>query len=158
MNKKTYARLAVLLPTLNEYENVSILYPQVRQAFPSADIIIVDDNSVDKTRNYLVSVQKQDSQLHTILRPLRMGIGSAHMDGIRLAISMNSELVLTMDADQTHRIEDAVTMVNAMGNSDLVIGSRYINSRSISGWSLPRLFLTHLGHFATSIFLDRNWI
>jgi dolichol-phosphate mannosyltransferase len=57
-----------------------------------------------------------------------------------------------MDADQTHRIEDAIAMVNAIGKSDLVIGSRYINSGSISGWSLPRLFLTHLGHLATSIF------
>ena len=152
MNEMTYAGLAVLLPTLNEYENVSILYPQVRKAFPSADIIIVDDNSVDETRNYLVSMQKQDSQLHTILRPHRMGIGSAHLDGIKLSISMKSDLVLTMDADQTHRIEDAIAMVNAIGKSDLVIGSRYINSGSISGWSLPRLFLTHLGHLATSIF------
>ena len=99
MNEMTYAGLAVLLPTLNEYENVSILYPQVRKAFPSADIIIVDDNSVDETRNYLVTMQKQDSHLHTILRPRRMGIGSAHLDGIKLAISMKSDLVLTMDAD-----------------------------------------------------------
>ena len=144
--------LAVLLPTLNEYENLRILYPQIRAALPSATIIVVDDNSVDETRCYLSKMQNTDPKLHTILRPHRMGIGSAHMDGLRFAVAHNIDFVLTMDADQTHRLEDALTLVDEIKDHDLVIGSRYIQSRSIKGWSLPRLMLTHMGHFATSIF------
>jgi len=152
LNTNLYSGLAILLPTLNEYDNLRILYPQVRKAFPSATIIIVDDNSIDETRSYLSQMQKHDALLHTILRPYRMGIGSAHMEGLSFAIARDLDFVLTMDADQTHRVEDALALVKAGSAHDLVIGSRYMNSGSITGWSLSRLILTHLGHFATSIF------
>ena len=58
--------LAVLLPTLNEYENLRILYPQIRAALPSATIIVVDDNSVDETRCYLSKMQNTDPKLQKL--------------------------------------------------------------------------------------------
>ena len=144
--------LSIVLPTLNELENLRVLYPEIRASFPQAHVIIVDDASSDGTKAYLDSLVQQDKNLHVLFRTGKLGIGSAHLDGLKMARRIQSEYVLTMDADRTHRVVDIRLLWQARDTASLIVGSRYLRGSQIVGWSKFRLFLTHAGHIVTSIF------
>ena len=76
MNSSNLEGLFIILPTLNEYENLNILYPKIRNLFPLATVVVVDDDSTDQTRDYLSRLKKVDSRIITVLRHTRLGIGS----------------------------------------------------------------------------------
>jgi dolichol-phosphate mannosyltransferase len=144
--------LSIVLPTLNELENLRVLYPEIRASFPQAHVIIVDDASSDGTKAYLDSLVQQDKNLHVLFRAGKLGIGSAHLDGLEMARRIQSEYVLTMDADRTHRVVDIRLLWQARDTASLLVGSRYLRGSQIVGWSKFRLFLTYAGHIVTSIF------
>ena len=148
--------LCIMLPTINELENLAILLPEIRKIFKTASILIVDDNSNDGTRYFLNSWKKQDPKLRVIFRNNRFGIGSAHMLGIERISNLGFKFLITMDADLTHKVADAKLIFDALLNSDVVIGSRYLGKSDIEGWAIHRLILTKIGHWMTQIFFFSN--
>lgn len=148
--------LCIMLPTINESENLAILLPEIRKIFKMASILIVDDNSNDGTRDFLNSWKKQDPKLQVIFRNNRYGIGSAHMLGIEQISNLGFKFLITMDADLTHKVADAKLIFDALLNSDVVIGSRYLGSNDIEGWALHRRMMTKIGHWITVIFFLSN--
>jgi dolichol-phosphate mannosyltransferase len=143
--------LGIILPTINECENLKILYPSLRAAFPAAKILVIDDGSTDGTLAYLDQIERNDENLSSFQRGMRFGIGSAHLEGMRNAILQDLTYVLTMDADGTHSVEDAQKLFSSRHASNLIIGSRYLKGASIRGWSLFRILLTYGGHFVTTL-------
>lgn len=148
--------LCVLLPTVNELPNLMTLLPQILETFPGASILVVDDGSNDGSREYLKNLQHNSKQIQLVLRPARLGIGSAHLTGIRYASSKGYTYLITMDADLTHRTEDAKLLFKELNNCDIVIGSRYLKNSKIEEWSYLRLIMTRLGHITTKIFFGTN--
>ena len=148
--------LCVLLPTVNELPNLMTLLPQILETFPGASILVVDDGSNDGSREYLKNLQHNSKQIQLFLRPARLGIGSAHLTGIRYASSKGYTYLITMDADLTHRTEDAKLLFKELNNCDVVIGSRYLKNSKIEEWSYLRLIMTRLGHITTKIFFGTN--
>jgi len=132
------------------------LLPQILDTFPGATILVVDDGSNDGSREYLRNLQHHSKQIDLILRPARLGIGSAHLAGIKYATSKGYTYLITMDADLTHRTEDAKLLFRDLENSDIVIGSRYLKDSKIEDWSNLRLIMTCLGHITTKIFFGTN--
>ncbi len=146
----TEFKSAIILPTLNEKDNLRELLPNILAISAVTYVIIVDDNSTDGSRDYFNEVNSR--KLHTILREKRLGIGSAHLDGIEYATKLNVKYIITMDADGTHRAEDLKRMINYSEDSDVLIGSRYLRGGEIVNWSVFRNILTRLGHLATYVF------
>ena len=66
------------------------------------DILFVDDNSSDLTQSYILSLSKKHAFIKYIFRKNKVGIGSAHKDGIKYCYKKKYDLIITMDADGTH--------------------------------------------------------
>ena len=142
-------RILVFLPTLNESGNISTILSEINERLPDVEILIVDDGSTDGTRDEIDSLRF--SNLTLINRNSRKGIGSAHLLAIEYATSKNFDLLVTLDADGTHRVADVVRIVEIAPNYDLVIGSRFHSKDSFRGWSFARRLLTKSAHVTTKL-------
>jgi dolichol-phosphate mannosyltransferase len=137
--------VSIILPTRNEAENVAVLVAQiVASVVPFREIVFVDDDSTDGTRDVIRSLSGN--------HPIRLieqdhaepGLASAIMSGAK---SAEGEFLLVMDADLSHppeRINDLVAPLLA-GTADMVIGSRYITGGSTPGWPFWRRTLSRAG-------------
>jgi dolichol-phosphate mannosyltransferase len=148
--------LCIALPTVNELNNLKVLIPELQLIFKSAQILIIDDASADGTQKYLSDLMVSDPRVDNICRPVRLGIGSAHLLAISYVIQKKFKYLITMDADLTHSPSDAFRLYQKLQNHDLVIGSRFIYEGSVLNWSKFRLFLSYGGHLFTKIFFLSN--
>lgn len=145
-------RILVFIPTYNERENVLKLYERIANLKLPLDILFIDDNSPDGTGEVLNRINKPD--VFVIHRSGKLGIGSAHKDGIAWAYSKGYAQLITMDSDFLHRPEDIPAMMEQSKNSDIVVASRFIRKDSLQEWSLWRKFLTTSGHAVTRLLLN----
>ena len=83
MNKN---KTVIIIPTYNEIDNCKIIYKKIRKILKKIHIIFVDDNSPDGTGMAIKKMQKKDKILFLKERENKLGIGSAHKDGIKWAI------------------------------------------------------------------------
>jgi dolichol-phosphate mannosyltransferase len=130
--------LAIIVPTLNEVENIEPLVRQIIQAMPdSAEIIFVDDGSTDGTQERVRSLMPQfPVQLIERTNPT-LGLAGAVIAGTRAA---KSEIVVVMDADLSHPPNELPNLVRPMldDRADMVIGSRYVSGGTTPGWPFAR--------------------
>src|SRR6185295_1754484 len=138
--------ILIFIPTYNERENVEKLCHQLLALKLSADILFVDDNSPDGTGDILENLSKQYANVKVLHRSGKLGIGSAHKMGIKLAYERGYEWLVTMDADFSHTPSDILKFLEQRDNYDVVVGSRYMNKGSLQGWNLMRRALTQTGH------------
>ena len=146
----------IFVPTYNENENVVPLYERIKALKLNADLLFMDDASPDGTGETLEKLKEKDPRLTVLHRSGKLGIGSAHRDGILWADQKGYETLLTMDADFSHSPEDIPKMLYLSRNSDIVVASRHINPGSLDGWNLFRKFLTTFGHALTRLLLGMN--
>ena len=72
----------VIIPTYNEKDNVPIIYNKIRKYNPNLDIVFIDDNSPDGTKDEIRKIIQKDKSVKLILRKKKQGIGSAHKAAI----------------------------------------------------------------------------
>ena len=87
-------RVIIIIPTLNEEKNITILHKKIKKNKIKSDILFIDDNSSDNTRLEILSLKKKYSNIYFIFRGHKMGIGSAHKDGFKWAYKKNIILQL----------------------------------------------------------------
>jgi dolichol-phosphate mannosyltransferase len=145
-------KILVFIPTYNERDNVMMLYERISNLHIALDILFVDDNSPDGTGDVLDQLNKPN--VYVIHRPGKLGIGSAHKDGIAWAYSHGYSRLITMDSDFLHRPEDIPALIEQSEKSDIVVASRFIRKDSLKEWSLWRKFLTTSGHAVTKRLLN----
>jgi dolichol-phosphate mannosyltransferase len=143
----------VFVPTYEERENVQPLLVELRVHAPDADIVFMDDNSPDGTGEVLDELAKTEPRLKVIHRPGKQGIGAAHLAGIAYAYDHGYDLLVTLDCDFTHSPADIPVLVAKTSEVDMVVGSRFLQSGSLPGWSPARKVLTRLGHMLTATVL-----
>lgn len=146
-------RLLALIPTYNEAENVEEVVGGILSLALDMDMLFVDDNSPDGTGAILDRLAGRYPRLRVLHRPGKSGIGSAHRDGILWAYQQGYQGLVTMDADLTHRPRDILRLLEAAGDKDVVVGSRFINPDSLRDWAWHRRLLTRLGHRLTRVVL-----
>lgn len=139
----------IFIPTYDERENVSGMAAEVLALPVNADIVFMDDNSPDGTGQVLDGLARANPRIEVLHRTGKLGIGSAHLDGIAYAYDKGYRVLVTMDCDFTHSPSDIPRLLEAAKNADLVAGSRFQNPDSLPGWSAARRGLTHLGHLVT---------
>lgn len=142
-------RILVFVPTYNERENVTVVCEGILAQGLGCDVLFLDDASPDGTGALLDSLAERYPRLTVIHRSRKLGIGSAHQEGIAYAYEHGYSTLVTMDADHTHKPEDIPRLIAASPGYDVVVGSRYLNAGSLPGWNVFRRALTNVGHQLT---------
>ena len=132
----------IIIPTYNEIENIPGLIDDIKKLEPESDILIVDDNSEDGTGEFVKNVNS--NKIFLISRPKKLGIGSAHKDGIRYAYANSYEIVITMDADGTHDPKYINHMKQYYEKYDLINTNRFLNPKSLDDWPISRIIFTKI--------------
>jgi dolichol-phosphate mannosyltransferase len=128
-NPKAVANVTVIVPTYNERENIERLVPQLLAldvGETNLSVCVVDDNSPDGTGQYADGLATVDPRVTVVHRAGKLGLGTAYIAGMQHALGRDADAVLTMDADFSHHPRYIPSMVKALPNADVVIGSRYV--------------------------------
>jgi dolichol-phosphate mannosyltransferase len=135
---------AIIVPTLEEVDNIVPLVEQIEQTnVPFSEIIFVDDGSTDGTREKIRALTAQH-RVRLIERdgPER-GLAGAILAGAR---DSTADFFVVMDADLSHPPEKIAALLQPilMNEADLVVGSRYISGGATPGWPVWRRFLSRV--------------
>lgn len=144
MSALAQQRGLVIVPTYNESENIRSLVTAVLAADPRLEMLIVDDNSPDRTGDLVEEIQHGEPRVHLLRRPGKMGLGTAYRDGFRWALARDYELIFEMDADFSHSPAHLPEFLKAAESADFVLGSRYLNGKvTVVNWPISRLLLSY---------------
>lgn len=141
----------IIIPTYNELENLPKLLPEVLSKDEGINVLIVDDNSPDGTAGFVESQMKVNNRIHLIKRPSKQGLGTAYIAGFKYALQNNFQIIFEMDADFSHDPKEIPRFLDEIKNSDVVLGSRYINGVNVINWPLRRLLLSSFANLYTRI-------
>jgi dolichol-phosphate mannosyltransferase len=125
----------VVIPTYNEVESIGILLDALKLL--PLDILVVDDGSPDGTAELC-----RAHGVEVISRSGKLGLGSAYRSGFAVALDRGYANVIEMDADGSHQVSDLVRMMEWIGTSELLIGSRWVADGAIENWSKFREYLS----------------
>jgi len=145
--------LAVLLPTYCEAENIESLIQEIQELNLDPLIVVIDDSSPDGTSKRVARLQEQYGNILLMLRPSKLGLGTAITDGFRFLLSLSNppDYIITMDADYSHNPQDVRKLIqSAQRGYDLVIGSRYCPGGEIIGWHFARLLISRCANLIAS--------
>lgn len=119
-------KIAVVIPTYNEVENLDELVHEIWHQLPGAHIIVVDDNSPDGTYRLALRLSHlYPEHLTPFLREKKAGLRAAYEFGFNRALEMGFDLIAQMDADFSHPPEYLPKLVEMCKEADVVVASRY---------------------------------
>ena len=145
--------IVVLIPTYNERENLPLVVTRLRAAVPAADILVVDDSSPDGTGAVADQLAAVDDQVRVLHRERKEGLGAAYLAGFAWALDKGYAVLVEMDADGSHRPEQLPTLLTALADADVVLGSRWVPGGSVVNWPLHRKALSLGGNVYTRVLL-----
>lgn len=119
-------RLFVVVPAFNEARVIGEVLDDLATVVPPQRIIVVDDGSWDDTGR----IAREHGAL-TLRHLINRGQGAALATGIRAALLLGAEIIVTFDADGQHSASDIPTLVEPIikGESDVVLGNRFSNGK-----------------------------
>ncbi len=138
----------VIVPTYNEIESLERIVGRLRQSFPDADVLVVDDASPDGTGALADRLSASDPSVHVLHRARKEGLGLAYLAGFAEALRRDYEYVVEMDADGSHDPADLPAMVAIARDedADLVIGSRWVPGGAVRNWPWLRRAISRVGN------------
>ena len=141
-------QLSIITPTFNESLNVSKFIASIEKTLKIKDyeIIFVDDNSNDQTYAVVKNISQSKNYIRCIRRIGRRGLSSAVIEG---CLSSASEYLLVIDSDLQHDETKIPNMLKLLKEKklDLVVGSRFLNSKKTKGLSKFRNFLSRFANY-----------
>ncbi len=137
--------LSVIIPTLNERDNIEPLLKLLVAALPfdAWEVIFVDDDSRDGTADHVRAIARRDTRVRCLQRIGRRGLGTACIEGV---LSSAAPYVAVMDADLQHdeRLLPQMLATLDSGAAELVIGSRYVAGGGVGEWGRGRARISRL--------------
>jgi dolichol-phosphate mannosyltransferase len=154
----------IVIPTYNEAGNIELLLDRIfengrRQRGTQRwrlSVLVVDDNSPDRTAIRVSEYRTKNPDVHLLLRKEKQGLGAAYIAGMRHAMAfLNPDVIMEMDADFSHNPDDVLRLLAEIQNgADFVIGSRYVKGGSIPpAWGLHRRLLSKAANLYTKAVL-----
>jgi dolichol-phosphate mannosyltransferase len=130
--------LAIVLPTLNERDNIAPLVDRIEHALgPHGwEVLFVDDNSADGTAEEARRLARSDPRVRVIQRIGRRGLASAAIEGF---CAVSAPYVAVMDADHQHDpalLRDMLASVKS-GETQVAVASRFAAGASTAEWNRP---------------------
>ena len=143
-------KISVVLPAHNEEKNISLIVPNLINSYPKDinEIIIVNDNSTDKTEEVsLKLIKKYGNKIKLINREKPNGVGYTIRDGVN-SVAKSSNWVLSMDSDFLDNIGDIQRFIDKTKKGcDGVIGSRFLRKQSLINYPLLKMISNRMYHF-----------
>jgi len=145
----------IFTATYNEKDNINKLIENLNKLKVDLDILVVDDNSPDKTWEVLQELEKKTQNLKVIIRNNKLGLDTAHKLAFEYAKNNNYKNFISMDADLSHDPSEIPKIINYLDKFPFVIGSRYSlgGKCEMSGF---RLLLSFVGNKVFKYFLKIN--
>ncbi len=134
MKMSTTSPLLVLIPAYNEEDRIGGVIAGIKKFVPSADIIVVDDGSNDRT-----AIVGRHAGAMVISHPFNLGVGSALQTGYKYAEQKGFQTLVQLDGDGQHDPAHIRFLLSTLESTqaDLVIGSRFL-SDNFRTMSIPR--------------------
>ncbi len=132
--------LAVIVPTLNEAQNIAVLLQRLDRALAGIawEVVFVDDDSADGTADVVRAIARTDPRVRCLQRIGRRGLSGACVEGV---LATAAPVIAVMDADLQHDeslLPRMLATLDADQTLDLVVGSRYADGGSTGGWEARR--------------------
>jgi dolichol-phosphate mannosyltransferase len=139
-------RALVIVPTYNERENLPLVAAGVL-AHSDVRLLVVDDQSPDGTGQIADDLKaKYPGRMEVMHRTGRRGLGRSYVDGFRMALESDADVVCQMDADLSHDPAHIPALIAASAGADIVLGSRYVPGGRIVNWPLRRQVLSRFAN------------
>jgi dolichol-phosphate mannosyltransferase len=139
-------RALVIVPTYNERANLPVLVSGLLQ-HDNVRVLIVDDQSPDGTGEIADDLaRRHPGRVEVMHRTGQRGFGRSYIDGIKRAIHEPVDVICQMDADLSHDPKQLPSLVAAIANADVVVGSRYVSGGAIVNWPLKRRLLSRFAN------------
>jgi dolichol-phosphate mannosyltransferase len=139
-------RTLIVIPTYNERENVAALIPELLKVRPDADVLLVDDNSPDKTADHAEKLFGENPRFSVLRRVAPRGYGRSLLESYRAAIARNYGCLVQLDADFSHAPHMVPALIDATRTADVAIGSRYCSGGRVANWPLRRRLLSRFAN------------
>jgi len=123
-------RTLAVIPAFNEAQTIAAVLQRLREVAPEVDRLVVTDGSRDGTPEAVRSMGERHLEL-----VCNVGYGRALQAGILYAMRRSYDVVVTLDADGQHDPRDVPRLVQELeaSGADVVIGSRFVRTRSYTG-------------------------
>ncbi|EWT00895.1 dolichol-phosphate mannosyltransferase [Intrasporangium oryzae NRRL B-24470] len=151
--REPVTRVAVLIPTYNERDNLPGIVARVRASVPDADVIVLDDNSPDGTGEVAGALAADDAHVHVLHRRGKEGLGKAYLAGFEFALGEGYDAAVEMDADGSHQPEQLPDLLRALAGADVAIGARWVRGGQVRNWPLRRKVLSVGANVYTKVLL-----
>lgn len=143
-------KFCIIIPMYNEVGNVNFAVTKVNEVLRengfNADIIIVNDGSIDGTAEEITEQTKKHDNVLVVTHQKNQGFGAALKTGMQKAIEQDYEFAIFMDADLTMDPKYIISFNNKMKEGyDFVIGSRFISGGGMHGVPLKRAAISWIG-------------
>lgn len=136
----------MILPTYNEADNLKRIVAAVRSRLSGPHrVLIVDDNSPDGTGRIADRLAAAHEDVEVLHRARKEGLGPAYIAGFHKALREGAGLIVEMDADFSHDPDHLPELLEAAGDADLVIGSRYVRGGGVADWGPLRRLISRGG-------------
>ena len=137
------AELAVVIPVLNERDNIAPLVERLTHALSGVrwEAIFVDDDSPDGTADTVRALARFQSNIRCVQRLGRRGLASACVEGI---LSSAAPYVAVMDGDLQHDetlLPQMLARIKAE-RLDVIVASRYTDAGSVGEWQRSRVVIS----------------
>lgn len=147
----------IIIATYNEKDNIAKMLADVFSVVPDVHILVIDDNSPDKTYEIVEGLMTNNysGQLHLMKRAGKLGLGTAYVAGFNWALERDYDVIGHMDADFSHNPKYLPAMFGTLQNGyDLVLGSRYVKGGGVVNWDLKRKIISRGGSLYAKIVLS----
>jgi len=138
-------RLSLIVPTYQESKNIATIVSKLSQLLDADlpdqyELIVVDDNSPDRTWEVAQSLMPEYPQLRVMRRQQERGLSTAVIRGWQAA---QGEVLGVIDADLQHPPEALLKLFSEIERgADLAVASRHVEGGGVSDWSALRRFLS----------------
>lgn len=149
--------LSIIVPVLNEAENIPILVENISKTLNGLDweVVFVDDDSKDASREVLLALSKSNYRIRFITRIGRRGLSTAVIEG---ALTCSKDLIAVMDGDLQHDESLLPKMLDCFtkDTADVVIGSRFLESSSLGEFSNKRERMSRIGNWLSQTIIKTS--
>ena len=143
--------LSIIIPTFCEESTVAQTVYEISNILKRTDIsfeiLVVDDNSPDKTGT-IVSEMSAFFPVRLITRTTDPGLSQSVIEGFAQA---RGNVIIVTDADQSHDLLLLPQMCSECKTHDIVIGSRYMKGGGIKDWPIKRRVISFGATFLSRI-------
>ncbi|MBO2942862.1 glycosyltransferase family 2 protein [Paenibacillus sp. F411] len=143
-------KVLVIIPAYNEESSVPYVIQDIRNHMPSADILVVNDGSRDRTAQVAM-----EAGAKVLTLPFNVGIGGGMQTGYMYAKKHGYDVAVQMDADGQHAAADLPRLLSKVRDCDLVIGSRFLEKTSYKSSVMRKVGITFFSRLVSLVTRQR---